>query len=136
MAKYTPPRQSKIGQIIDVLVLLVLTVGALYIPLWMGLAGGAKVPAPFNPDATWESLGQNPAMVKQWEALGQFNAVVADPKNEALQAMITSRYDYWAFSNWELILMIVVVLGYYIIVVRLSGKEYKDVIAEKFGDRR
>ena len=49
--------------------------------------------------------------------------------------MITARYDYWAFSTWELILMVVVVVGYFVIVVRLSGKEYKEVIAEKFGDR-
>jgi len=136
MAKYNPPNQSKIGQIIDVVVLLVLTVGALYVPLLLGLAGGAKTSAPVDPNATWESLGQNPAMVKQWEALASYNAVVADPKNEALQAMITARYDYWAFSTWELILMIVVVVGYFVIVVRLSGKEYRDVIEEKFGDRR
>jgi hypothetical protein len=39
-----------------------------------------------------------------------------------------------AFSVWELILMIVIVIGYYVIVVRLSDKEYREVIAEKFGD--
>ena len=134
MAKYIPPRQSKMGQVFDVLVLLVLTVGALYLPLLLGLAGGAKEVKPFDPNATWESLGQNPAMVKQWEALGAYNAVVAHPKDEALQAMITARYDYWAFSSWELLLMIVVVVGYFVIVIRLSGKEYKEVISEKFGD--
>ena len=54
MARYTPPRQSKLGQVFDVLVLLVLTVGALYIPLWLGLAGGAKEAQPHNPTATFE----------------------------------------------------------------------------------
>jgi hypothetical protein len=29
-----------------------------------------------------------------------------------------------------------VVVGYFVIVVRLSGKEYREVISEKFGDRR
>lgn len=57
MAKYTPPRQGKAGQIFDVLVLLILTVGALYVPLWLGLAGGAKEPLPHNPTATFEQLG-------------------------------------------------------------------------------
>ena len=38
MAKYIPPRQSKIGQVFDVLVLLVLTIGALYAPLLLGPA--------------------------------------------------------------------------------------------------
>ena len=132
MARYTPPRQSKFGQVIDVLVLLILTVGALYVPLWMGLAGGAKEPQPHNPTATWEQRGQEtPAKVETWAALGY-----TDPAAEDVQAMITARYDYWAFSVWELILMIIVVIGYYVIVVRLSGKEYNEVIAEKFGEGR
>ena len=42
MAKYIPPVQSKLGQIIDVIVLLVLSIGALYMPLWMGLPGLPK----------------------------------------------------------------------------------------------
>ena len=50
--------------------------------------------------------------------------------------MVTARYDYWSFSIFELILMIVVVVGYFVIVVRLSDNEYREVIAEKFGDRR
>ena len=32
---YKPPKQSLAGQIVDVVVLLVLTVGALYLPLYM-----------------------------------------------------------------------------------------------------
>lgn len=135
MAKYIPPRQSKIGQVIDVLVLLVLTIGALYAPLLLGLAGGAKEPKPYDPAATWETLGQNPVMVEKWQQLASFNAVKADPTDETLQAMITARYDYWAFSSWELILMIIVVVGYFFMVVRFSDKEYREVIAEKFGDR-
>ena len=65
MARYEPPTQSKFGQIVDVIVLLALTIGALYIPLWLGLAGSAHVAeVPENP--TWESLGQNPVMVEKW----------------------------------------------------------------------
>ena len=132
MARYTPPRQSKLGQVFDVLVLLVLTVGALYIPLWLGLAGGAKEAQPHNPTATFEQLAQdNPVKVEKWAALGY-----TDPTAEDFQAMVTARYDYWAFSTFELLLMIIVVVGYFVIVVRLSDKEYREVIAEKFGDRR
>jgi hypothetical protein len=132
MARYTPPRQGKIGQIIDVVVLLILTLGALYVPLWMGLAGGAKETQPHNPTATFEQLGQdNPAKVEQWAALG-----FTDPTAEDFQALVTARFDYWSFSRLELLIMIIVVVGYFVIVVRLSGNEYKEVIAEKFGDRR
>jgi len=132
MAKYIPPRQGKAGQIIDVVVLLVLTVGALYIPLWLGLAGGAKEPQPHNPTATFEQLGQeNPVKVERWAALGY-----TDPTAEDYQALVTARFDYWSFSPVQLAIMIIVVVGYFLIVVRLSGKEYREVIAEKFGDRR
>ncbi len=127
MARYSPPRQSKIGQIIDVIVLMVLIVGALRLPLLLGMAGGAKVSAPVA-DPTWETLKQTPAMVEKWNALG-----VTDPA--AVNEMITARYDYWAFSTVELLVMIAIVVGYFVIVVRFSGQEYKEVISEKFGDR-
>lgn len=131
MAKYLPPRQSKIGQIIDVIVLLVLIIGALRMPLWLGLAGGAKTPAPFNPTATWADLGQDtPEKVSAWNALG-----FTSPDNEALQSLITARFDY-TINVTELLVMIVVVLGYFFLVVKFSGQEYKEVIAEKFGDRK
>jgi hypothetical protein len=65
MAKYTPPVQSKAGQFIDVIVLLALSIGALFVPLWLGLAGSSKVPVPVE-NPTWESLGQNGIMVEKW----------------------------------------------------------------------
>lgn len=131
MARYIPPRQSKIGQIIDVLVLLVLIIGALRLPLLLDLAGGAKEPAPYNAAATWADLGQDtPEKVAAYNALGY-----ASPDNEALQNIITARYDY-TINYLELLIMIVVVIGYFFLVIRFSGQEYKEVIAEKFGDRR
>ncbi len=46
MARYIPPKQGKMGQVIDVIVLLIMSIGALYIPLWLGLAGSSKLPVP------------------------------------------------------------------------------------------
>ena len=46
-----------------------LTVGALYLPLYLGLAGAAKTPTPID-NPTWEALGQNAAEQQQWAALG------------------------------------------------------------------
>lgn len=126
MARYIPPKQSKIGQMIDVIVLLILAIGALYIPLWMGLAGSSKTPVP-QTAPTWESLGQNPTMVEKWNQLG-----FTDPA--AASDMITARFDY-SFSTGSLILMVVVIVGYFVMMVRLSDKEYREVISEKFGDR-
>lgn len=126
MARYIPPVQSKVGQIIDVIVLLVLAVGALYIPLWMGLAGSSKVPVPVD-NPTWESLGQTPAMVEKWGQLGYADAASA-------AEIISARFDY-SFSLGSLVLMIVVIVGYYAIMLRFSEKEFREVISEKFGER-
>ncbi|MDQ7262091.1 hypothetical protein NM680_09815 [Paracoccus sp. PS-1] len=125
MAKYNAPVQGKIGQIIDVIVLLIMAIGALYIPLWLGLAGSAKNPQTLE-NPTWEALAQNPAMVEQWHKLGY-----SDPSLAA--EMITARFDY-SFSIGALLAMIVVVVGYYAILLRFSENEYRDVIAEKFGE--
>jgi hypothetical protein len=133
MAKYVPPHQGKLGQIIDVLVLLILTVGALYIPLGLKVAGAAKTPAPIE-NATWEALKQNPAMVEKWQALGYADpGKVDDPASP--NNIITARFDY-SFDWLALGAMVALVVGYFVMVVRLSDKEYREVINEKFGDRR
>ena len=124
---YQPPKQSLAGQVVDVVVLLVLTVGALYLPLYMGLAGAAKTPAPIE-NPTWEALGQNEAEQAQWAVLGFPDAASA---NE----IITARFDY-TFSWMALIVMVVVVVGYFILVVRLSDREYREVIDERFGKKK
>ncbi|MGB8813790.1 MAG: hypothetical protein WCC57_11445 [Paracoccaceae bacterium] len=126
MAKYTPPVQSKLGQIIDVIVLLALSVGALYIPLWMGLAGSSKVPVP-QENPTWESLGQNATMIEKWNQLGFADAAAAADT-------ITARFDY-SFSISSLVVMVVVIVGYFAMLIRFSEVEYREVIAEKFGEK-
>lgn len=123
MARYIPPKQSKIGQMIDVIVLLILSIGALYIPLWLGLAGSSKLPLTAD-NPTWESLGQNEVMVERWNALGFPDAASAHD-------MITARFDY-SFTWGALALMVVVIVGYFVMMLRLSEKEYREVIAEKF----
>jgi hypothetical protein len=124
---YQPPQQSFFAQIVDVVILVVLTVGSLYVPLYLGLAGAAKTPRPIE-NPTWEALNQNAAEQQQWAALG-----ITDPA--AANDIVTARFDY-DFSWAALIVMAVVVIGYFVLVVRLSDREYREVIAERFGDRR
>jgi len=66
-------------------------------------------------------------MVEKWNQLG-----FTDPA--AASDIITARFDY-SFSTGSLILMVVVIVGYFVMMVRLSDKEYREVISEKFGDR-
>jgi hypothetical protein len=124
MAKYIPPKQSRISQFVDVILLMALTMGALLLPGYLGLSGAARnIVAVENP--TWESLGQTPVMVERWNALGFADAAAAHD-------MITARFDY-SFTWGALLLMIVVIVGYFALMLIFSEREYREVIAEKFG---
>lgn len=126
MAHYVPPKQSKIGQLIDVVVLVALTVGALFVPLWLNMAGSSKSVANPVENPTWEALGQNAVQSSQYEALGY--------TPESAHDLILSRFDY-SFTAGALIVMIVVIVTYYALMLKFSESEYREVISEKFGDR-
>jgi hypothetical protein len=157
MAKYQPPKQSGFGQAFDAIFLLVLVFLALLVPLEMELAGAAKgdwLPGQMTvetatdgttvvsndkglikrtaPDGTvsfenltWEALEQTPVMQAQWSKLGM--------DLETAAAAITLRYDY-SFSWGGLIATLAAIAGYFIFLVWQSDKEYRQVIAEKFGN--
>jgi hypothetical protein len=126
MAHYTPPKQSKISQLIDVIVLVGLTVGALFVPLWLGMAGSSKSVATPVESPTWEALGQTPAQATQYEALGYTPETAHD--------LILARFDY-SFTFGALLTMIVVIVAYYFLLLKFSEQEYREVISEKFGDK-
>jgi hypothetical protein len=125
MAHYQPPKQGKASQLFDVIVLVVLTVGALFVPLWLGMAGAAKTVAEPVAEATWEALGQNAAQAAKYEALGYTPETAHD--------LILARFDY-SFSVTALLTMIAVILLYYFLILRFSEVEYREVISEKFGE--
>jgi hypothetical protein len=125
MAHYQPPKQSKASQLIDVIVLVILTVGALFVPLWLGMAGAAKSVATPVENPTWETLGQTEAQSAKYEALGYTPETAHD--------LILARFDY-SFSITALLTMVAVILLYYFLILRFSEVEYREVISEKFGE--
>jgi hypothetical protein len=125
MAHYQPPKQGKASQLFDVVVLVVLTVGALFVPLWMGMAGAAKSVATPVENPTWETLGQTEAQSAKYEALGY--------TPESAHDLILARFDY-SFSVTALLTMVAVILLYYFLILRFSEVEYREVISEKFGE--
>lgn len=125
MAHYTPPVQGKASQLIDVVILVVLTLGALFVPLWMNMAGAAKSVAAPVANPTWETLGQNAAQAAKYEALGY--------TPESAHDLILARFDY-SFSITALLTMIAVIILYYFLILRFSEVEYREVISEKFGE--
>ena len=123
---YTPPKQGMFGQIFDSVLILVLVYASLMLPLLMKQdAKPADAPAATAEvvKVTWESLGQNAVEQAQWVKLGY------DPDKAA--ALINSRFDY-AIDPMMLIITIVVVVGYFALMLKISDKQYREVIAEKF----
>ncbi|WP_206456287.1 hypothetical protein [Aurantimonas marina] len=119
---YEPPRQSGLGQFLDSIFLLALVYVALFIPLILGLTGaGSTTVTPA--EITWETLEQNVVMQAQWEKLGYTPETAAE--------MITTRFDY-TIDPLMLLLTAAVILGYFVYLIRMSDKEYRDVISEKF----
>ncbi len=126
MAHYKPPVQGKLSQLVDVIVLVALTVGALFVPLWLHMAGSSKTVASPVATPTWEALGQNAAQARQYEALGYTPETAHD--------LILARFDY-SFTWSALLVMIVVIVAYYVLMLKFSEAEYRDVIAEKFDEK-
>ena len=105
---------------------IVLVFAALFAPLVLGLGGGGTTTVNVA-EKTWAALGQNQAMQQQWDKLGYTAEKAAD--------IITTRFDY-SVSPIALIATAIIIVGYFVFVVRYSDKEYREVIAERFGDGR
>ncbi len=125
MARYNPPQQPAFLQLFDIACLVGAIFLALWFPLYMGWAGVSKsITKIENP--TWELLHQTPAQVEQWTKLGKDVAAAHD--------IIQNRYNYTI--DWtQLLIMIVVVVGYFVFLFRASETEYRDVIDEKFNQK-
>lgn len=136
---YVPPKQSIAGQLFDVAFLLALVFGALFLPIWLGIATPSrteKLPVGVSyttekdgktkdwKGLTWDKLGQNPTMQAQWVKLGYTKESAAD--------IITMPFDY-EIDVGGVILTGVVILAYFLFLLKMSEREYKQVIAEKFG---
>jgi hypothetical protein len=136
MAKtpYKPPTQSAIGQTFDTFFLLALVMAALFVPLYLGLAGGGKTMLELK-DTTWAGMGQNATMQAQWEKLGFTPGPKTEENATSAAELIAARFDY-AFDPVELAVTALVVLGYFFIVFHWSRKEYRDVIDERFNGKK
>jgi len=123
---YTPPKQGILGQVFDTILVLVLVYASLMLPLLFkaeAKAEEAEAIAAAAVNVSWESLGQNAIQQEQWIKLGY------DPEKAAV--LINSRFDY-SIDPMMLIITILVVAGYFFFMLKVSDKQYREVIREKF----
>jgi uncharacterized membrane protein len=126
---YTPPKQGMFGQIFDTILVLVLVYASLMVPLLFKAEAKAEAAAATVTTAvqvSWESLGQNEIQQQQWIKLGY------NPEKAA--TLINDRFDY-TIDPMMLIITILVVAGYFIFMLKVSDKEYREVIREKFDNK-
>lgn len=122
---YVPPKQGWFGQVFDSLFILALVFASLLIPLLLKTEAAAETVA-VTAKATWESLHLSAIEQAQWIKLGY------DPDKAA--ALINTKFDYSIDPLW-LGITILVIVGYFLFMLKVSDKEYREVIAEKFGDK-
>ncbi|MDP2247611.1 MAG: hypothetical protein Q8J65_05725, partial [Nitrosomonadales bacterium] len=113
-------------QVFDSLFILILVYASLMIPLLLKAeekaeSAAAAVTAAAN--STWESLGQNAVQQAQWVKLGY------NPEQAAV--LINDRFDY-TIDPLMLVITIAVIAGYFIFMLTISKRQYREVIAEKF----
>jgi hypothetical protein len=134
---YTPPKQSGIGQIIDTVLILVFLYVCILLPFDAIKRAKEEASAPAAgaeqakqaPEPTWESLKQTPVQAQQWEKLGK--------KPADAKGLVEAQFDFVAdLKSWKLPVTIVVIVGYFLFLLRASDREYREVIDERFGDRR
>jgi hypothetical protein len=124
---YEPPKQGWFGQIFDSLFILALVYLSLMLPLLFKAKEAASAAADAVAEVakpTWESLQLSPVVQEQWEKLG-YDA-------EKAAALINTKFDYTIDPLW-LVITAVVLIGYFVFMLKVSDKEYRQVIAEKFG---
>ena len=125
MAKYEAPEQPIVMQIFDIVCLVGAIFLALWFPLYMGWAGISKTLTKID-SPTWDNLKQSPTMAAQWEKLGHTPATAHD--------IIQNQWVYTI--DWtQLIIMTIVLVGYFIFLFTASDREYRDVIDEKFNTK-
>jgi hypothetical protein len=133
---YNPPKQAGIGQIIDSVIILVLLFICLLVPfLWKKHLAAVAAEAPAAEAAapaaepTWDELKQTPVQAQQWEKLGK--------KPADAKGLIETQFDFDAdLRSWKLPVTVVVILAYFFFLLRISDREYREVIDEKFGKSR
>ncbi len=126
--KYEPPKQRWFGQIFDSLFILALVYLSLLLPLLFKAQAAESAASGAAADAvvpTWASLNLSPIVQQQWEKLGYTADKAA--------VLINTKFDYSIDPMW-LVITAVVIIGYFFFMIKVSDKQYREVIAEKFGD--
>lgn len=133
MAPYEPPRQSLRGQLVDAVFILALLFATLFVSTYVlslqaggAAGGGGGQPRPVS------ELPISSAEKQQFQKMIDAGMVDLQAVNDSVAANRAS-VDKYAFSVLSLVVTAAIIVAYMVFVYRLSFKEYREVIEEKFG---
>ena len=133
MEPYEPPRQSLRGQLVDAVFILALLFATLFVSTYVlslqaggAAGGGGGQPRPVS------ELPISSAEKQQFQKMIDAGMVDLQAVNDSVAANRAS-VDKYAFSVLSLVVTAAIIVAYMVFVYRLSFKEYREVIEEKFG---
>ena len=149
---YRPPEQSSAGQLFDSLFVVALVAATLLVCLYLTVLSAAPTPEPAAQTAVVTATPATEAGASAAAA----TAVAAAPSTDGLtaeqQKLKTERFTAlgwdeakvaerkatiaaksYEFDWFMLILTAIVVIAYFVFLVRTSDKELREVINERFG---
>ena len=133
MAPYEPPRQSLRGQLVDAVFILALLFATLFVSTYVlslqaggAAGGGGGQPRPVS------ELPISSAEKQQFQKMIDAGMIDLQAVNDSVAANRAS-VDKYAFSMLSLVVTAAIIVAYMVYVYRLSFKEYREVIEEKFG---
>lgn len=124
MSNYIPKIQHKRGQLFDSVFVLVLVYVSLYIPLFLESDAQSVDETVITQAHTWDSLNVSKVEQEQWQKLGFDETDAAE--------IINDKFDY-TINPVMLTITALVIIGYFFFVLRISERQYREVIEEKFG---
>jgi hypothetical protein len=128
---YEPPRQSGRGQVVDSVIILALLFAVLFGVTYYVQSTASSSDVETRPIA---ELPLTAAEKQQYQRM--VDEEILDL--ETVNAQVAASYkrpgsDKYPISLWKLLLSIAVIGGYLVFVYKVSFKEYREVIRERFG---
>jgi len=128
---YVPPKQSGRGQMVDSVIILALLFAVLFGVTYYVQSSASSGEEKTTPIA---QLPITAAEKQQYQKMVDEEIVdVATVNAQVAASYKRSGSDKYPISLWKLVLTIAVIGGYLVFVYKVSFKEYREVIRERFG---
>lgn len=132
---YEPPKQSMRGQFVDALLILALVFGALFATTYVTNAGDDGAATGQETVQPLSQLDLTAAERQQYAKMIDAGMADLESVNEAVRANNAS-LDKYDIAIFPLIAVFGILILYLAFVYRVSFREYREVINEKFGADR